>query len=53
MLTNDLLFLNSPQQLITTAAQFVIPLVIFFAVRAYRQSQGLSLDAAYRELPPE
>ena len=53
MLTNDLLFLNSPQQLLTTAAQFVIPLVLFFAVRAYRKSQGVTLDAAYRELPPE
>ncbi len=53
MLTNDLLFLNSPQQLITTAAQFVIPFVLFFVVRAYRRSQGLQIDAAFREIPPE
>ena len=33
MLTNDLLFLNSPQQLVTTGLQFVIPLVFFFVVR--------------------
>ncbi|HVL53862.1 MAG TPA: APC family permease, partial [Vitreimonas sp.] len=53
MLTNDLLFLNSPQQLLVTALQFVIPLVIFFVVRAYRQSQGVPIDAAFREIPPE
>ena len=53
MLTNDLLFLNSPQQLITTSLQFIIPLVIFFAVRTYRRRQGLPFDAAFREIPPE
>jgi amino acid transporter len=53
MLTNDLLFLNTPEQLLTTALQFIIPLVIFFAARAYRQSQGVPLDAAFREIPPE
>lgn len=53
MLTNDLLFLNSPQQLLTTALQFIIPLVIFFVARAYRKAQGLPIDAAFREIPPE
>lgn len=53
MLTNDLLFLNSPQQLITTGLQFAIPLGIFLAVRAYRRRQGLPFDAAFREIPPE
>ena len=53
MLSTDLLFLNGPNQLITTAAQFVIPLVLFFVARAYRGSQGVPIDAAYRELPPE
>ena len=53
MLTNDLLFLNSPQQLLTTALQFIIPLGIFFAARAYRKRQGLPIDAAFRDLPPE
>jgi APA family basic amino acid/polyamine antiporter len=53
MLSNDLLFLNSPQQLITTSLQFIIPLVIFFAVRTYRRRQGLPFDAAFREIPPE
>lgn len=53
MLTNDLLFLNSPQQLATTALQFIVPLVIFFAAREYRRRQGVPIDAAFREIPPE
>jgi len=53
MLTTDLLFLNSPQQLVTTALQFIVPLVIFFAAREYRRRQGVPIDAAFREIPPE
>jgi amino acid transporter len=53
MLTNDLLFLNSPSQLVTTSLQFVIPLVLFFVVRTYRRRQGLPIDATFREIPPE
>ena len=53
MLTNDLLFLNSPQQLVTTALQFIVPLVIFFVARSYRRRQGLPIDSAFREIPPE
>ncbi|MEX2183414.1 MAG: APC family permease [Chloroflexota bacterium] len=53
MLSNDLLFLNSPQQLLTTGLQFAIPLVLFFVIRAYRRRQGLPIDAAFREIPPE
>jgi basic amino acid/polyamine antiporter, APA family len=53
MLTVDLLFLNTPEQLLTTAAQFAIPFVIFFAVRAYRASRGVPIDAAFRQIPPE
>jgi APA family basic amino acid/polyamine antiporter len=53
MLTNDLLFLNTPEQLVTTALQFIVPLGIFFVARAYRQRQGLPFDAAFREIPPE
>ena len=53
MLTNDLLFLNSPQQLITTGLQFAIPLVIFVVAREYRKRQGVPIDAAFREIPPE
>jgi amino acid transporter len=53
MLTTDLLFLNSPSQLITTALQFIVPLVLFFVARGYRRRQGLPIDAAFREIPPE
>jgi amino acid transporter len=53
MLTNDLLFLNTPEQLATTGLQFLIPLGIFFVARAYRKRQGLPIDAAFREIPPE
>jgi hypothetical protein len=53
MLTNDLLFLNTPEQLITTGLQFIVPLVLFFVVREYRRRQGLPIDAAFREIPPE
>ncbi len=53
MLSNDLLFLNSPQQLVTTALQFIVPLAIFFVARAYRRRQGVPIDAAFREIPPE
>jgi membrane-associated protease RseP (regulator of RpoE activity) len=53
MLTNDLLFLNTPEQLATTALQFIIPLGIFIAAREYRRRQGVPIDAAFREIPPE
>jgi hypothetical protein len=53
MMTEDLLFLNTSQQLLTTAAQFAIPLVIFFAVRAFRKSRGVDIDAAFKQIPPE
>ena len=53
MLTNDLLYLNSPQQLVTTGLQFAIPLLIFVAAREYRRRQGVPIDAAFREIPPE
>ncbi|MBI4259683.1 MAG: APC family permease [Actinobacteria bacterium] len=52
-LTEDLLFLNGKSQLWTTFAQFAVPLVIFFVARAVRRSQGINVDAAFRELPPE
>jgi hypothetical protein len=53
MLTTDALFLNTQDQLVTTALQFIIPLGIFFAARWYRRRQGVPIDAAFREIPPE
>jgi hypothetical protein len=53
MLTNDLLFLNGPKQLWTTFAQFAVPFVLFFVMRAIRKAQGVPIDATFREIPPE
>jgi hypothetical protein len=53
MMTEDLLFLNTPNQLWTTGAQFAIPLVVFFVVRAFRRSRGVDIDAAFKQIPPE
>lgn len=53
MLTNDLLFLNGSKQLWTTFAQFAVPFVLFFAMRAIRKAQGVPIDATFREIPPE
>jgi len=32
---------------------FIVGLVIFFVVRAYRRSRGIDMDRIYREIPPE
>jgi amino acid transporter len=49
----DALALNTTKQILLTAGQFVVPFVLFFAVAAWRNSRGISLQAAYAELPPE
>ncbi|MDX6553779.1 MAG: hypothetical protein QOH74_2267, partial [Gaiellales bacterium] len=51
--TEDLLFLNTNKQLILTAAQFMVPFVLFFAIAAWRRRTGIGVDAAYKVLPPE
>jgi basic amino acid/polyamine antiporter, APA family len=53
MMTEDLLFLNTANQLWTTGAQFAIPLVVFFVVRAFRKSRGVDIDAAFKQIPPD
>ncbi len=52
-LSEDLLFLNTTKQIVLTSLQFLIPLVIFVGLYVWRRSQGINLDLAYRELPPE
>ncbi len=52
-LTEDLLFLNTQKQIVLTALQFLIPLAIFAGLYLWRRSQGINLDLAYKELPPE
>lgn len=52
-LTEDLLFLNTTKQIVLTTLQFAIPLAIFAGVYLWRKTQGINLELAYRELPPE
>jgi hypothetical protein len=49
----DALALNTTKQILLTAGQFVVPFILFFVVAAWRNSRGISLQAAYAELPPE
>lgn len=53
MVTNDALALNTPQGLTTTALQFIVPLVLFFAAHWYRAREGINLDVTFSEIPPE
>ena len=34
-------------------AMIIVPIVIFYAVRAYRKGQGINIDLAFKEVPPE
>ncbi len=52
-LSVDALALNTHRQLILTGCQFAAPLLIFAGVYAWRRSRGISLELAYKELPPE
>jgi hypothetical protein len=49
----DALALNTTKQIVLTAGQFLVPIAIFFAVAAWRRSQGIRIGAAYAQLPPE
>lgn len=52
-LSVDALALNTTKQIVLTAAQLLVPVVVFFAVAAWRNSRGIRLSSAYAELPPE
>jgi APA family basic amino acid/polyamine antiporter len=52
-LSVDALALNTTKQIVLTAAQLLVPIGVFFAVAAWRNSRGISLRSAYAELPPE
>jgi len=43
----------SPAALSATVGLVVAGLVIFYLVRAVRKSQGIDIDAVFREIPPE
>ncbi len=38
---------------ITVFSPFLIGLAIYFAARAYRRSQGIPIDLAFKQIPPE
>ena len=52
-LTNSLFAANVPQGLIFFGALWVVGLVIYVIAYAVRSSQGVPLNAAFAELPPE
>jgi len=39
--------------LVQTSSVFVAAFILWFVVRAYRRKQGIDIDLAYKELPPE
>lgn len=49
----DLLFLNSTEQRVLTGLQFGVPILIFAGIYLWRRTQGINLQLAYKELPPE
>ncbi|MFI5421154.1 MAG: hypothetical protein ACHQ1H_09340, partial [Nitrososphaerales archaeon] len=44
---------GSPSSYPVAIGLAVAGIVIFYAVRAYRKSQGISLDLVFKEIPPE
>jgi hypothetical protein len=44
--------LASPVSMGFMAALFVGGIVLYYIVRAYRKSQGIDIDLAYKEIPP-
>jgi len=44
---------NNPVSVAFILSILVISFVLFFVIRAVRKSQGIDIDALYREIPPE
>lgn len=51
--STDLLGANTPKMLWFTALCFAVPFVFFFVARWYRSRQGVDIDLAFAELPPD
>jgi APA family basic amino acid/polyamine antiporter len=51
--TTDLLGANTPKMLWFTGLCFAVPFVFFFVARWYRSRQGVDIDLAFAELPPD
>jgi APA family basic amino acid/polyamine antiporter len=52
-LTQDVLLANSPYSLYMILGIFASGFLLFFIARAYRKTQGIDVDLAYREIIPE
>jgi basic amino acid/polyamine antiporter, APA family len=53
LLTEDGLGVNNTKAITLTALEFVVPFVAYFVIRAVRASQGIMLDRAFQEIPPD
>jgi len=51
--TDSSLGSNNPVSIAFILSILVISFVLFFIIRAVRKSQGIDIDALYREIPPE
>ncbi|MFX1579587.1 MAG: APC family permease [Promethearchaeota archaeon] len=51
-LTIPELGMASPLSSIFLLALFIVGFIMYFVVRAYRKSQGIDIDLAYKEIPP-
>ncbi len=51
--TDSALGANNPVSLTLILGILVISFVLFFVIRAIRKSQGIDIDALYKEIPPE
>ena len=52
-LTQDVLLANSPYSLYMILGIFASGFIVFWIAKAYRKSQGIDVDLAYREIIPE
>jgi amino acid transporter len=44
---------NAPVSLIAVGVTIVVPIIYYYAYRAYQNSKGVNVDLAYKEIPPE
>jgi len=52
-LVNPLYLVNSPESLTIVFGTLIGGFIIFYLARAYRKRQGIDIDLAYAEIPPE
>ena len=52
-LIDDIQGANTPLNLSVVFGTFIFALIIYYAMRAYRKRQGIDIDLAFKEIPPE